>query len=223
MKQKKKSLKLFVFLCLTSLYGMGNGTQNGARVSVSPDDPVFIELDEGEDSFEGEVKDNNKTTKIKDISFAGVTKLAGVRTEHDDSVSTLSLSSISSFTVLDPKYENEKLSSKNPSQVIRYIKVRVKSWPSNQEGEYLLPYKIMLCGQEVGTDIQKAWWFKDISHLTINHTKTASMHSRKKKEMVNVNVQEAPLKEKVYTATSHLVSRLYARLERARSWLASII
>jgi hypothetical protein len=128
-------------------------------------EPLCVDLEEDQESYDGSVIDEGTTTPLTKISFYGDTKVGGVLREDNDSVSELDFSHIKSLKVSQASYTSKRYPLKD------VVAVTVTDFNGNNT-EYLFPKRIVLCGivskdSKDSEGAKKSWYLYQIDELII--------------------------------------------------------
>lgn len=129
--------------------------------SVSPNEPGFARLAEGEGSLRALVHDESTQCVLKDFSFFGHTTVGGIRRETDDSVTRFELSKIKEIKVLKPHYDSKRFGDKD------FLLAEVTSTTGAVISDLLVPKKLIICGIDEKTGLEKSWFLQKVDRVVM--------------------------------------------------------
>ncbi len=150
----------FVLLALVAVcsLNMGEGSKQGSVML----EPQFMPLEEGEGSVLATVHDETSAIKIKDASFFGRVLVGGIRSEINDSILSFDLSNIKELVVIKPHYDSKRFSDKE------FTLAKVTTANGKTIDNLLVPPHIVICGIEVATGLERAWFLSKIDKIVID-------------------------------------------------------
>ena len=159
----EKTLKniLIVVVALTFI-NMGDRDTNTSL------DPTFTKLEDDVGSFSAVIYDEDSKIKVHDISFYGKTSVGGVRKESDDSINTLDFSKIKELTIEQSSYISKRYQDKE------FVLATAIALSGSKIKKLLIPKNIIICGVELKTGMEKAWFLRDIDRIVIGKERTAA-------------------------------------------------
>ncbi|MFH1643732.1 MAG: hypothetical protein ABIA74_00990 [bacterium] len=150
---------LLIFVALTCI-NMGTGE----RVSTTLD-PVYTKLEDGAGSFKGTIfnKVDGKLiqTNVIDISFSGKTSIGGIKSENDDSYTTLDFAKITKLIIEDPEYESKRYGRKD------FILASLVDNEGKKHSDFLIPKNVIVCGLTEEGRLEKAWFLRYMQKIEI--------------------------------------------------------
>lgn len=162
MKYKAKCVAFLsiLLLCLHDVHSAGEGAKYN---TTSQDVPIFVPLQEGQGKYDACLQDGeNECNLVTSVSFAGGTKIAGIRSELNDSFSTLDLATLKKIEVVDPFYP----STRYPDQ--EFICVNITTLGGAVEQLLLVPRNVIICGVDKKTHQEKAWFLRALTQVTLS-------------------------------------------------------
>ncbi len=147
-----------------ALMSMGDTTQTSVLK-----EPSYAELEEGEELYDGTVKDEGVVTELKQVSFFGHTKVGGVRQEPGDAVTRLDLGKIKSIKVLQEIATSKKYPEKD------FCEIAKTSLDGTTQEILLVPRHVVICGIDKTTGDEKAWYLNKIDELMVEKAKEPSL------------------------------------------------
>lgn len=149
--------KIALFFCVyLATCNMGDKDK-----SLSLTEPVFAKLAEGEGSFRAIVYDEQTQCTLKDFSFFGHTSAGGVRRETDDSVTRFEISKIKEIKVLKPHFDSKRFGDKD------FLLAQVTSTTGAIISDLLVPKKLIVCGIDEKTGLEKSWFLQKIDRIVV--------------------------------------------------------
>ena len=146
----------FFITVLTMTVNMGD-KDKGANAH----EPGFAKLAEGEGSFRAIVYDESNQYTIKNFSFFGHVAVAGVRRETDDSVTRFELSKIKELKVLTAHFDSKRFGDKD------FLLAEVTSATGAVTADLLVPKKIVICGIDEKSGLEKSWFMHKINRFVV--------------------------------------------------------
>lgn len=129
--------------------------------SAGVHEPGFAKLAEGEGSFRAIVYDENNQYTIKNFSFFGHVTVGGVRRETDDSVTRFELSKIKELKVLSSHFDSKRFGDKD------FLLAEVTSATGAVTSDLLVPKKIVICGIDEKSGLEKSWFMHKINRFVV--------------------------------------------------------
>lgn len=124
-------------------------------------EPGFAKLAEGEGSFRAIVYDESNQYTIKNFSFFGHVTVGGVRRETDDSVTRFELSKIKELKVLTSHFDSKRFGDKD------FLLAEVTSATGAVTSDLLVPKKIVICGIDEKSGLEKSWFMHKINRFVV--------------------------------------------------------
>ena len=202
----------FNFLILSLLLFVNMG--EGERRCNGPDEPRFVALEEGAGSFRATIFDEKSQTKVKDLSFFGHTSVGGIRKERDDSFNELELSKLKKIEVVKVNYQSKRYSDRE------FILVYVVTSKGKKIKDLLIPKKIVICGIEEDSGIQKAWFISKLDKIEVKGPREMTKEKKKKIEKELSVVQ--PKVEKKVTISSAILNVVDSFIELIKAFFGGI-
>jgi hypothetical protein len=164
--------KLMLVILIAYLHNPINALTPGVQEDRQSSDntPRYTEPEPGEGIYTGLITNGNFRRNVTNISFCGITKIYDARREMSDSHDTLRLSHITSIKITDPYYHSPHHSTDKEQLFIKADITMNTAQPGTES--YLLPHEIHLCAEEIATKVQSGMRLRDITELTIDHTKS---------------------------------------------------
>ncbi len=161
--------RMFGYLLISSLAlsSTASAMTGGKEGTNGPDAPAFVKLERNQPSYVGTVIDDGTKLRVKDISFTGNIKLGGIRSETSDSSITLSLDQILKLEIVNTIYTSKKF----PNQefiLVNVVPKRKTKAGTEMTMALLIPRNVQISAKDVDTDIEHAWWLREISKLIID-------------------------------------------------------
>lgn len=128
---------------------------------ASAHEPGFAKLAEGEGSFRAIVYDESNQYTIKNFSFFGHVTVGGVRRETDDSVTRFELSKIKELKVLTSHFDSKRFGDKD------FLLAEVTSATGAVTSDLLVPKKIVICGIDEKSGLEKSWFMHKINRFVV--------------------------------------------------------
>lgn len=157
----------FFFLLFSSntMLAFSPGTESRRNIDF---EPKFIPLELDEEVYSGIIYDEKSSFEVINLSFGGVTKVLGVRTDNDDSNNIIRLSQIKSIKIIDPNYRSPRHTTN--ANMLFFIQVQiVHNTPHEVSDIMLIPHDVTLCAEDRSTSIEKAWRLRDITSVSVYH------------------------------------------------------
>lgn len=159
-------ISFLLLFCGSSLYAFTPGNEGRRTIDI---EPRFVSLELDEEVYKGKIIDEQNSFNVKNISFGGITKILGVKTDNDDSNNILKLSQIKSIKILDPHYRSPRHTTND--NMFFFVKVQVVHNTANEVTEtVLIPHNVILCAEDSTTGTEKAWRLRDINELIVYHS-----------------------------------------------------
>ncbi len=161
MKNNQKSPSFFpkqAFFALVVVLACGMGA--GEEKVSGPLQPSFADLVEGAGMFHGAIRDNSASYQLEKISFSGQTILERIRRETDDSTTNIDIAKIREIKVNRHNFNSERYSDKE------YTLVTITTRKGEQINDLLIPRKVVICGVDKKTELEKAWFINKIDNIT---------------------------------------------------------
>lgn len=163
-------LSLCVCLAVFSAMDMRGPGSSGGVSSADLDDLKFVPLQEGQGIYEAKIfgeadaQGNPKITyDVKEISFAGSTKLGGVKNEEDFSVTDLDISKIKEIQIINPTFQSKRYKVENIAEV--FVMAKVIFDTGAVLDNVLFPKKAQVSAVEVSSGAGKAWKISTLSKI----------------------------------------------------------
>lgn len=154
---------LFVVLCSSQMNSMGDGVVK----SPSTSGPRYVPPVKGQELFCGKVYDEKSIVKLRELSFSGHASIDGLRTEIDDSLTTINLADYKEIVIKQQLYQCKRYVDKE------FTLISLVSKNDKNSKDYLAPRNIVICGIEKETNAEKAWFLKKIDRITIESNNEA--------------------------------------------------
>lgn len=152
----------FVFMMdNTNVCGFGDMMQQNSGGK----EPAFAALEEGEDLFEGIVKDDQAEISIQQLSFFGHATVGGIRQENNDSMIKLNLATIKRLELIQAQYTSKRYSEKDFS-LFRKVSV-VPGTAAEVAEEILIPRNVVICGIDKKTGDERSWYLGKVEQLIV--------------------------------------------------------
>lgn len=126
--------------------------------------PAFVALAYGNNSFKGKIQDDAATYEVKNLSFGGVIKIEGVRKKEDDSNTILQLEIVQKIEVLKANFESTDARHRTAPEYPLFIEAKITFFSGKSE-VFLLPHNLTICGEQITSGAQKAWFVRDIKSV----------------------------------------------------------
>ena len=173
-----KLLSLCVCLAIFSAMDMRGPGSSGSVSSADLEDLKFVPLQEGQGIFEAKIfgeldaQGNPKITyDVKEISFGGSTKLGGIKSEDDFSVTDLDIAKIKDIRVINSAFQSKRYTINNVSEV--FVLARVTFDTGATLENVLIPKKVQVSAVEINTGAGKAWKLSNLSSIEFKKSMAA--------------------------------------------------
>lgn len=173
-----KLLSLCICLAIFSAMDIRGPGSSGGVSSADLEDLKYVPLNEGQGIFEAKIfgeldaQGSPKITyDVKEISFGGNTKLGGIKSEDDFSVTDLDIAKIKDIQVVNPAFQSKRYTINNVSEVFVLAKVTFDTGATLEN--VLIPKKVQISAIEVNTGAGKAWKISNLSKIEFQKTMTA--------------------------------------------------
>lgn len=148
-------------LVLIASVNMGTGSDNTSTVIA----PRYVELDEDAQSYLATIEDGPKSTEVKNISFAGHTKIDGIRQEDNRGEITsafikIDLGDYTKFEIADRCYYPKS------NRDLEYVRIRA-THTSGNNSILLFPKRTTVCAESIAPGMRYAWNLRDINSIEI--------------------------------------------------------
>jgi len=207
--QHKKVFSLIVALMSALLpvaMPMGETAQESLRK-----EPAFAPLHEGEECYDGIVKDETVETRVTQLSFFGHSTLGGIRNDSDDSVTKLDLTNIKSIKIKEASTISKRYPEKDFALIQKVSKTGIVT------DDLLLPRHVIVCGIDKATGDEKSWYLNKIDELIVEETtqipqpvtkETRSVAKGKRQVLVTTESEQKPkVVEKPIAVTEKYVEK----------------
>lgn len=157
-------------IIFTTTYIFLSGFGDAPRTNMK--DPVFENLRQGAEYLEANIYDGKKIIHVKEISFFGDTKVSGIRSIDDDSVTQFDLSAIQSLEITAQNYTGERYRGLNQ----QWCSIKKTMLDGTVTENLLAPTNTIVCGIEKSTGDRKAWYLSNLNKIEIS---TSQLDSKK--------------------------------------------
>jgi hypothetical protein len=168
------NVKKFLFLFLSAVFFIGMGV--GDKKYSTLLEPAFAPLSAGEGQLFGRVYDEKSESRISEMSFFGHTSVSGVRMEKNDSINRIELSKIREINIVNPNYVSNRYSDKD------FVLADIVSNGGHVVEGLLIPKHVVICGLELDTKMEKAWFLGRISKVLVGLDSNAENNFQKNSE-----------------------------------------
>jgi hypothetical protein len=163
MKHLKSLTQCAAYLVILAAFvNMGSGADSTTTVPA----PRYVELDEDAQSYLAQIVDNGKKTEVKDISFAGHTKIDGLRQEDENGIITsahikIDLGDYTKFETADRCYYPKS------NKDAEYVRIRA-THTSGSDTILLFPKRTTISARSIEPGMRYAWNLRDIDEIIIH-------------------------------------------------------
>ncbi len=198
-----KLLSLCICLAIFSAMDMRGPGASGGVSSADLEDLKFVPLQEGQGMFEAkilgelDVQGNPKIAyDVKEISFGGTTKLGGIKSEDDFSVTDLDIAKIKDISVVNAAFQSKRYKVNNVSEVFVLAKVTFDTGAILEN--VLIPKNVQVSAIEFNTGAGKAWKLSNLSKIEFKKSMAAQNavnevnHAFKKSVEKTAEVKKTP-------------------------------
>jgi len=126
----------------------------------------FVSLARGAASYEGTVRDESSSYRLKELCFGGLVKIGGIRKDGDDSSSEIDMKSVRELEVIQGRFQTKDPRHSKTHEYPLFAKVRV-TFKTGASEEYLFPYDMIISGVDLKTETGKAWYLRDIDNVKV--------------------------------------------------------
>jgi hypothetical protein len=151
---------------------------SGGVSSADLEDLKYVTLQEGQGIFEAKVfceadaQGNVKSIyDVKEVSFGGNTKLGGVKSEDDFSVTDLDIANVKEIQIVNARFESKRYKIENVPEVFVLAKITFDNGAVLEN--ILIPKKVQISAVEVNTGAGKAWKFANLSKIEFKKSMAA--------------------------------------------------
>lgn len=198
-----KLISLCVCLAIFSAMDMRGPGSSGGVASADLDDLKVVPLHEGQGMFEAKIfgeldaQGNPKITyDVKEISFGGDTRLGGIKSEDDFSVTELDIAKIKDIQVMNSAFQSKRYTVNNISEVFVLAKVTFDTGATLEN--VLIPKIVQVSGVEINTNAGKAWKLSTLSKIEFKKSMNAQNavdqvnNAFKKSEEITAEIKKTP-------------------------------
>ena len=199
-----KLLSLCICLAIFSAMDMRGPGSSGGVSSSDLDDLKFVPLQEGQGIFEAKIfggmdapQGNPRVSyDVKEVSFGGSTKLGGIKSEDDYSVTDLDIAKIKEIQIVNSDFQSKRYTINNVSEV--FVLARVTFDTGATLENVLIPKKVQVSAVEINTGAGKAWKLSNLSKIEFKKSMEAQNavnevnHAFKKSAEKTAEVKKTP-------------------------------